>query len=71
MWAHIYVHVAGSSPDPRSSRHRPLGTSAAHHPLVKLVKRKRAQARKNLLSGEYKEGIEPADAALLNLEPEL
>jgi hypothetical protein len=62
LWAHIYVSRAGTSPDPAAPEHDPLGTASAHHPLVKILKRKRPKATRNLLSlsGEQTAGQEAA-----------
>ena len=62
LWAHIYVTAAGSSPDPASERYDKLRTASLHHRLVKLVKAKKVKARKNLVSGEFKDNVDFADA---------
>ena len=51
LWMHVYLSRAGTSPDPAAPGHRPLDTVSAHHPLVKIVRRKRPKATRNLLSG--------------------
>uniref|UniRef100_A0A7S0ITG2 Cleft lip and palate transmembrane 1 n=1 Tax=Calcidiscus leptoporus TaxID=127549 RepID=A0A7S0ITG2_9EUKA len=66
LWAHIYASVAGTSPDATQPNYKPLSTSEAHTPLIKLTKRKRRKATKHLLSGEFKDNLTVADATELN-----
>ena len=52
LWLHVYLSKAGLSPDPRDGSHHAIGTTAAHYPLVKLVKKTTPKKTRNLLSGE-------------------
>ena len=45
--------MAGTSPDPLSNGYDMLRTTSAHHSLIKIVKKKKAKAMRNLLSGEF------------------
>jgi len=51
FWLHVYLSKAGTSPDPSSPGYDLLNVAAAHHPLIKLVKRKVPKATRNLLTG--------------------
>lgn len=52
LWAHIFLSKMGTSPDPSAPQHAPLCVASVHHPLVRIVKRKKPKAVRNLLSGE-------------------
>lgn len=61
LWAHIFLSQSGTSPDPAARGHRPLSTVSAHHPLVRIVDRKKPKATRNLLSGEDLSEVELAE----------
>jgi len=63
LWAHVYLSKVGAWPDPAASGYRPLDTASAHHPLVRVVKRKKPKAVRNLLSGEPKANQSTAESA--------
>ena len=66
LWAHVFVTQAGVPPDPTAKRHRRLGVAEAHAPLVQYVRKKAVKATKNLLSGDFKDGVDQAAAEELN-----
>ena len=59
LWAHIFLSKMGRSPDPAAPQHEPLCTASAHHPLVRIVKRKKPKAVRNLLSGDAIDAKDP------------
>lgn len=71
LWAHIYLSKAGSSPDPTAREHRPLCTASSHHPLIRVVRRKKPKATRNLLSGEPEEALSEAELAEREAAPEI
>ena len=67
LWAHVFVTQAGVPLDPSAKRYRRLGVAEAHAPLVQYVRKKAVKATKNLLSGDFKDGVDQAAAEELNL----
>jgi len=63
LWAHIYLSKSEASPDPATREYRPLDAISAHHPLVKIVRRKIPKVTRNLLSGELKDNLTDAELA--------
>ena len=71
LWMHVFLSRAGTSPDPAAPGHRALDTVSAHHPLVKIVRRKKPKATRNLLSGQEDDAAALAAAELDASSPEV